>query len=224
MLLPVTTKQHLGMWAKLRPIAETYGPRLFLGHALLKKEHGGRHGGMGTGAVEEDLWTTAFRRHGLLQAGLPSCTQAVPPCTQADCSIVGQDGVYHPLSIKCTSSAIAVNWGKNKTKVPFRFIAPLFVVWHPRARREHKAGVYMVDPTWCQANVAFAANNKTDHLINAAELARMLSRARDIDTFHEVDTDQAPGIDGHCVFRNPHTREVEVIRMPTREEFASLRL
>jgi hypothetical protein len=138
---PVTLDQTKSLFSTLHPVIDKYGPLLFLGRDILKKEHGNRPGGMGTGSTEEDMWTTGFSKFDLL------CDRMV---VQADCGIKCPEPT--PLSIKCTKTAIAVNWGKNKEKIAFQFVAPIMLIWHkPKPRHPCESGIYIVDPEWCQA-------------------------------------------------------------------------
>lgn len=215
MVTPVTLEQHHAVWRTLKPVIDAEGAKLFLGHSLLKKEHGSRHGSMGTSSTEEDLWTTAFRRYGVYDA---------VECTQADCGIrCGDGGVAFPMSIKCTSSAIAVNWGKNKTKIVFQFVAPIFIVWHQKKSNKHiHSGIYMVDPEWCQANVTFSkTNNKTDYAVDSKSFQKMLERAKDIGTYAEIVP--TPDTNIYCVYRDPDARTVEILRKPTETMLVELR-
>jgi len=168
------------MWSLICPIAQTEGPKLFLGRILLKKEHGNRPGGMGTSSIEEDLWTSAFRRAGILGEST---------CTQADCGI--RCSINSPLSIKCTATAMAVNWGKNKTKIKFVFVAPILIIYHrpekpSKSRKELNSGAYLVDPEWCNEHIVLTSNNKSDYVITDATATEMLLRAKTMNFYHEI--------------------------------------
>jgi hypothetical protein len=203
------------IWARIVLIAKEQGPKLFLGRTLLKKEHGDRPGGMGTSSIEEDLWTTAFRSAGI------TCEFE---CTQADCGIQCDMNKW-PVSIKCTASAMAVNWGKNKTKIKFVFTAPILINYHkpekPRGdRKELKSGSYFVDPAWCNENVELTSNNKSDYVITDKTATAMLMRAKTTGMYHEIVG--LPDNGTHFVMRDPHTRSVYVARMPSAEVLAMM--
>ena len=146
------------LFKTLEPIAVKYGPLLFLAQLILDKEHGDRHGKMGTKSTEEDMWTTGFARAGI---------RAPATCAQSDCSILCPTPVA--LSIKCSKGVIAVNWGKNKTKIDFVFEAPIMLIWHGK-----EPGLYVVDPQWCQETITWGSNNKTDYNVQSMRRAAKL--------------------------------------------------
>jgi hypothetical protein len=202
------------IWSLIHPIAREKGPKLFLGRTLLKKEHGKRPGGMGTSSIEEDLWTTEFRLANILCEFI---------CTQADCAI--RCSVPCPVSIKCTSSAMAVNWGKNKNKIKFVFVAPILIIYHrpnspSTARKELQSGAYLVDPEWCNEHVKLTSNNKTDYLITDATATQMLLRAKSMKFYHEIEA--MPDKETHFVMRDPHKRQVYVAKMPSSDALAKM--
>jgi hypothetical protein len=205
-----TFEQIKALWAVLLPIITAKGPLMNLGHTLLKKEHGKRPGGMGTGAIEEDLWTTQFAMNNLT---------ASFDCVQADCCIKVNDTAI-PMSIKCTSGGMATNWGKNKTKVKFVFTAPVYISYHRparpgKARNEFNSGIYLVDPEWCNANVEFESNNKTDYLISKESETKMLQHAKDTGMFQEIVALEDKCT--HFVYRDAHNQKVYVARNPSPE-------
>ena len=182
------------LWTILLPIIKAKGPLLFLGQVLLKKEHGKRPGGMGTGSAEEDLWTTQFAKCNIL------CNLI---CNQADCGIICNENQI-PLSIKCTQSGFAVCWSKNPIFKEFNFIAPIMIIWH----KPNESGIYIVDPDWCQQNVTFTKNNKTDYVVDGKIVVKMLKHAKDNGLFEPI----TPLADNetHFIFRNPHLRTTEM--------------
>jgi hypothetical protein len=170
---------------------------------------------MGTASIEEDLWTTQFKYEGFY------CESTV---TQSDCGIQCDSNIW-PLSIKCTSSAMAVNWGKNKTKLKFIFVAPILVIYHrpekPRGdRKELQSGAYLIDPEWCNNYVTLTSNNKTDYVISDAAATQMFLRAKSMGLYYEITalSDEKT----HFVMRDPHKREVFVAKMPTAEVLTSM--
>lgn len=200
-------EQVQAVWKQLLPIIKAKGPAINLGHILLKKEHGKRPGGMGTGAIEEDLWTTQFGNNGLTTSF---------ECVQADCCIKIGDTTC-PVSIKCTSGGMAVNWGKNKTKIKFVFTAPLFISYHRparpgKARMEFQSGIYFVDPEWCNAHVELESNNKSDYIISKESETKMLQHAKDTDMFQEIIALEDTCT--HFVYRDCHNQKVYVARIP----------
>jgi hypothetical protein len=186
----VTLVQTKGLFNAILPVILQYGALIFLGRDILKKEHGKRPGGMGTGSTEEDMWTTGFDRTKLL------CDRMV---TQADCGIKCPDPV--PLSIKCTKSSIAVNWGKNKEKIDFQFIAPIMIIWHkPKPKHACESGVYVVDPEWCQANIVLSSNNKTDYMVDDKQVVKMMEHAKEQGMFAPITALEDK--DEYFVYRN----------------------
>jgi hypothetical protein len=198
------------MFSLLKPLIELVGPLLFLGHILLKKEHGKRPGSMGTGAIEEDLWTTQMENMKL------TCPVV---CTQSDTGIQCQE-LRVPLSIKTLSKMgpLAVNWGKNKTKISFVFIAPIMIIYHkPESpKKEDKdisSGVYIIEPEWCQKNITLSSNNKSDYIIDESTTRKMIRHSIEQDLFVPVIPKKDEGT--HFVFRNPHNRTTTVLKLPT---------
>ena len=205
------------MFDILKPIIETYGPLLFLGHILLKKEHGKRHGSMGTGATEEDLWTTLMKSKNL------TCSVV---CTQSDVGIQCHERPI-PLSIKTLSrmGPLAVNWGKNKTKIRFVFIAPIMIIYHkPDSPKKEdidiSSGIYIIEPMWCQQNITLSSNNKSDYIIDEATTRKMIRHSIETKLFVPVIPKKDEG--GHFVFRNPHNATTTILKIPTPEMLALL--
>ena len=66
-----TFEQTKEMFNSIIAILKKVGPKLFLAHKLLKKEHGNRHGSMGTASTEEDIFTTAFRKGNIASRTTP---------------------------------------------------------------------------------------------------------------------------------------------------------
>ena len=123
----------------------------------------------------EDIWTTEFAKRGHV---------VCPTVGQADCCLT-IDGKHMPLSIKTSSSnnpQMAVNWGKNKENINFQFSAPILIIYHahmsPSVRfRRFQSGIYLTDAPWCQENITFTSNNKTDYVVNSEGYSRMMDRA-----------------------------------------------
>lgn len=180
-----TLDQVKSLFNVIKPIVDECGPLLFLGKLILDKEHGDRHGKMGTKSTEEDMWTTAFNRKQVL---------CKPTCTQADCGILCPTPLS--LSIKCTATSIAVNWGKNKEKIDFVFRAPIMIVWHGKT----EPGVYIIDPLWCQTNIKLGSNNKTDYMVSAGQVTQMRKRAKEIGMF--IPLTPLPDKGEYFIFRN----------------------
>ena len=199
------------MWAIILPVISKEGPKLFLGRWLLMLEHGDDHGKMGIGTAEQHLWTTMFARAGI---------RANISMTQADCGIRSQDCVI-PLSIKTSQGGqLAVNWGKNKTKIKFVFGAYVIIFYHKREKvgkiwKPFESGAYLVDPEWCNANIVLTSNNKSDYIIPGPKVAEMLAHAKSKGTYHEIVA--LPDDKTRFVMRDPHTREVFVARKPSKE-------
>lgn len=187
MMMPPPRETTIAMWNVIKPIAEKHGSRLFLAEQVLNNEHGSRNGKMGTKSTEEDMWTTAFNREGI-RCPLPSTL------TQADCGILCPNPT--PLSIKCSKTTIAVNWGKNKTKTEFVFEAAIMLIWHGKTG----AGVYIVDPAWCQANITLGGNNKTDYAISGRQVTIMRKYAAAHGMFAPLTP--LPDSEKYFIFRN----------------------
>lgn len=210
------TKQ---VFEQIKVAIEKWGPILFLGHTLLKKEHGKRHGSMGTGATEEDLWTTAFSSMKISD---------FIECTQSDVGIICSHRTL-PVSIKTLSSigsTMAVNWGKNKILIQFQFLAPIMMIYHrpekpTKQDMDIKSGVYLIEPSWCQQNISLKSNNKSDYTINVETARKMIRHSIDTCLYQTVIPKRDEGT--HCVFRNPHNRTTEVIKMPTADMMKDLR-
>jgi hypothetical protein len=183
----------------------------FLGRILLMLEHGNDHGKMGIGTAEQHLWTTLFARAGI---------RGDINMTQADCGILFQDVVI-PLSIKTSQGGpLAVNWGKNKTKIKFVFSADIIIFYHKKEKvakmwKPFESGAYLVDPEWCNANIVLTSNNKSDYIIPGPKVAEMLAHAKSRGTYHEIVA--LPDDNTRFVMRDPHTREVFVARKPSKE-------
>jgi hypothetical protein len=201
----------------LKPLIELVGPLLFLGHILLKKEHGKRPGSMGTGAIEEDLWTTQMKTMNI------TCPVV---CTQSDVGIQCQE-LRLPLSIKTLSKMgpLAVNWGKNKTKISFVFIAPIMIIYHkPESpKKEDKdisSGIYIIEPGWCQQNITLSSNNKSDYIIDEPTTRKMIRHSIETSLFVPIIPKKDEGT--HFVFRNPHERTTNILKIPTPEMLSLL--
>jgi len=212
-----TLEDTINLFNILKPIIEIYGPLLALGHILLKKEHGKRHGSMGTGATEEDLWTT------LMESKKLTC---IVTCTQSDVGIQCQERAI-PLSIKTLSKMgpLAVNWGKNKHKIQFVFIAPIMIIYHKpdSPKKEDKdisSGIYIIEPSWCQENVTLTSNNKSDYIIDEATTRKMIRYSIETNMFVPLIPKKDEGT--HFVFRNPHNRTTTILKIPTPEMLALL--
>ena len=212
-----TLEDTLNMFSLLKPLFESVGPLLFLGHNLLKKEHGKRPGSMGTGAIEEDLWTTQ------MEAMKLTCPVV---CTQSDVGIQCQE-LRLPLSIKTLSKMgpLAVNWGKNKTKISFVFIAPIMIIYHkPESpKKEDKdisSGIYIIEPEWCQQNITLSSNNKSDYIIDEPTTRKMIRHSIETSLFVPIIPKKDEGT--HFVFRNPHERTTTILKIPTPEMLSLL--
>ena len=211
-------EQTKAMFTLIVSILKNNGPKLFLGHKLLKKEHGNRHGSMGTAATEEDIFTTAFRKENIA---------ANTNCTQSDIDIKVSDLVL-PLSIKALSSisSIAVNWGKNKTKVEFKYIAAMMIIYHKpervtRSNLSYETGIYMIDPTYCQKNITLSSNNKSDYIIKDKDIKKMFDYAISSGLFYKVEA--LNDTNTHVVYRDPDAQTVEVIKKPNSRMLEELR-
>lgn len=213
-----TIEQTKEMFNLIVSILKKCGPKLFLGHKLLKKEHGNRHGSMGTAATEEDIFTTAFRK-----ANIASNAN----CTQSDIGIIVSDLVL-PLSIKALSSisSIAVNWGKNKTKIEFKYIAAIMIIYHKpervtRSNSSYETGIYMIDPSYCQKNIKLSSNNKSDYIIGNKDIKKMFDYAISSDLFYKIEA--LKDTNTHFVYRDPDAQTVEVMKKPNSRMLDELR-
>jgi hypothetical protein len=146
----------------------------------------GPGGGMTAGARRELLWKdflcSASKKFNQLGEGLSR---------DADYSFhsnkYGLNGISHK-SVGYNGGNLALSWGNNPVPLDRIFESPILIVCYRKQTRGRwaniRTGAYLIPLDFCKKHRAeLKKNNRTDHLINAALLVKMLNHSVECDLF-----------------------------------------